>query len=261
MKTTALVLLAIAGLAVGCNRSNHDDNMRARDSRGMVSEQAARGDRSADPEAWRRDNAGISASDQTFLKEAAVANMSEVEMGRVGLRNADSDRVKAFSQKMVDDHTKANEEVKTLARSKSVAIPMELPSDKRAMVNTMSKKNGMDFDHAFIDHMVEGHQKVVDMFERQSKTGEDAAVRAFAARMLPTLRGHLQLAKDIQTSMGTSPGQLDPDTTPDTRWDRQLRNPDSPGIPRSPIDPASPANPDFPQNPPTRPTNPEFPPR
>jgi hypothetical protein len=130
-------------------------------------------------------------------------------------------------------------------------------SDHKDMVNKFNQLNGADFDKQFIDHMVQSHQKSVDLFDRQARQGEDAQVRAFAARTLPTLRQHLQMAKDLQTQLNGSdlgtprrtPGSNNPSTTPGTNPGTSPSGPIQPLGPNNPNNPTQPFDPNNPNQP------------
>lgn len=143
-------------------------------------------------------------SDAGFIKKVAVASMAEVDMGRVGTEKAASSEVKQYAQKIVDEHTKANNELKDLANTKSVELPAV--SEKHNHVDKVSDKAGADFDKAFMKMMVSDHKKVVRTFEKEAKNGKDPDVKAWAQKMLPTLREHLQEAETIYgTVKSTTP--------------------------------------------------------
>jgi putative membrane protein len=146
----------------------------------------------------------VPSGDSSFIKEAADQSTGEVEMARLGADKAASNDVKRFAQKMVDDHTKTNGELTSLAGTKSVAITEK--SDKhRKMNDKLADKAGVDFDKAFMKQMVSDHQKVVREFEHEAKSGQDPDVRAWAEKTLPTLREHLQEAETIYNGLkGTS---------------------------------------------------------
>jgi putative membrane protein len=138
----------------------------------------------------------LASTDKHFIKKVADASMGEVEMGRLGADKAASSEVKQFAQKMVDDHTKANGELTTLASSKSVDISMDTTKHQK-MSNKLGDKAGVDFDKAFMKQMVADHKKVVRDFEHEAKSGKDAEVKAWAEKMLPAMREHLSQAQSI----------------------------------------------------------------
>ena len=132
-------------------------------------------------------DAVVTGGDLAFMNDAAPGNMAEVEIGKLAVSKAQNAEVKAFAQKMIDDHTKANDELKQLAAQKKVMLPQDvLPAQKQAM-EKLSKLNGADFDKEYVKEMVEDHEKDVAAFENASKTAADADVKALATKTLPTL--------------------------------------------------------------------------
>jgi putative membrane protein len=144
--------------------------------------------------------AAMSSQDTNFLMEAAIGGMMEVELGRIAARQGNSDAVKQFGQRMVDDHSQANTELMQLASSKGVTLPTQLDEKHRDEITKMSKMSGAEFDRAYSKMMVSDHNKDVAEFQKESTKGADAYVKAFAAKTLPTLQEHLQLAKALSGS-------------------------------------------------------------
>lgn len=145
------------------------------------------------------------ASDAHFVTEAAVGGMAEVELGKLATDKASKDEVKKFGQRMVDDHGKANDELKSLAQSKQITLPTTLDAKHKATVDRLSKLSGDAFDRAYVQEMLKDHQKDVSEFRTESKSGKDAEVKAWAAKTLPTLEEHLKLVQDINRgAVGTS---------------------------------------------------------
>jgi len=135
--------------------------------------------------------------DAHFMMEAAGGGMAEVQMGQLAASKASSADVKAFGQMMVDDHSKANEELKGLAGQKNVTLPANLPADAKAAMAHLEKLSGDAFDKAYMQHMVMDHKKDVAAFEHEAKMGKDADAKAWAAKTLPTLQKHLQRAEEL----------------------------------------------------------------
>lgn len=143
--------------------------------------------------------------DVDFMNGAAAGGMAEVELGKLAGAKAQNAEVKAFAQKMVEDHSKAGEELKQLAAQKKVPLPPDvLPSHKEVMAK-LSKLNGADFDKEYVKAMVADHEKDVATFESVSKTAADADVKAFAAKTLPTLKMHQQIIQGLAAKMGVKP--------------------------------------------------------
>ena len=148
--------------------------------------------------------APVFAADEAFVTKVAKDGMAEVELGKLAAEKASSDAVKQFAKRMVDDHSKANEELKTLAQSKNVTLPSEIGQEQKALRDRLTKLSGPAFDQAYMKAMVNDHLKAVSAFRSESRTGKDAEVKAWAARTLPTLEEHLKLARDANGAVGTS---------------------------------------------------------
>jgi putative membrane protein len=136
-------------------------------------------------------------ADAQFMQTAAMDSMAEVVHGKQAATNAQSDEVKKFAQRMVDDHSKANDELKGLASQKQVTLPTELDQKHQAMQQKLEKTKGADFDRAYMQHMVQAHKQAVTLFQREAKTGKDAETRAWAEKTLPVLQEHLKMATEI----------------------------------------------------------------
>ena len=139
----------------------------------------------------------LSAADQTFVKKAAQGGMAEVELGKLATQKASSEDVKKFGQRMVDDHTKANDQLKQIAGTKGVTLPTELDSKDQALKDRLSKLDGEKFDQAYMKNMVRDHTKDVSEFRKESTSGKDSDLKSFASQTLPTLEDHLKEAKNI----------------------------------------------------------------
>jgi putative membrane protein len=198
----------------------------------------------------------LSNDDKKFVMEAAHGGMMEVELGKLATQKAMSDDVKQFGQRMVDDHSKANDELMQLASSKGIMMSHSMGSNSTAggtdsqtsdsnaqssasatqssgsnttsgqgsnasaddakmmkkhqeMVSQLSALSGAEFDRKYMEHMVKDHEKDVAAFERESTKGSDADLKAWAAKTLPTLREHLQMARDTAMKVkGSSKGDM-----------------------------------------------------
>ncbi len=146
--------------------------------------------------------AGMSQQDHKFVMDTAMGGLKEVELGRVAAQQGATDAVKQFGQRMVDDHTKANTELMTLATSKGMTLPTELDEKHRQDVTKLSGMSGAAFDRAYARMMVNDHKKKVDNFEKQSERGGDPDLKAFATRTLPTVQEHLQMARALPGAEG-----------------------------------------------------------
>lgn len=135
--------------------------------------------------------------DKKFLKEAAEGGLAEVELGKLASQKASSPEVKQFAQKMVDDHTKANDQLKQVASAENVSVPNELDSKHQSRLDKLSKLSGDSFDKAYVKDQLKDHETYVRDFNNEAQNGSDPKVKAFASATLPTLQQHLDLVKSL----------------------------------------------------------------
>ena len=136
-----------------------------------------------------------------FWTEAAQGGMTEVELSNLALQKSQNEEVKKFAQMMVDDHTKANDELKALAQSKNVTLPTAITSKQMATKDKLNGLSGDAFDREYMKMMVKDHDKTVKLFQKQADKGIDADVKAFAAKTLPILQSHQTAARTMNDSM------------------------------------------------------------
>lgn len=139
----------------------------------------------------------VDADSKDFVMKAASGGMMEVELGKVAQQKAQDPRVKNFGQMMVDDHSKANDELKGIASSKNIMIPDKMMDDHQKHVDEMSKKSGKDFDKAYMDMMLNDHKEDIGDFKKASENSKDADIKGFAGKTLPVLQKHLDSAQAI----------------------------------------------------------------
>lgn len=139
--------------------------------------------------------------DTTFTNKAALSGMAEVEFGKLALEKGSHAKVKEFASMMVKDHSKANEELKTIAAAKSIMLPVALDTMHQAKYEELKSKSGADFDKAYTAAMVEGHHKTLALMEDGSQNLKDADLKAFAAKTSPVVKHHLEMINSIQTQL------------------------------------------------------------
>ena len=131
----------------------------------------------------------LSSADKAFIKEAAKGGMMEVAMGRVAEKNASDSAVKNFGARMVTDHGKANEELKSIAAEEKVQLPAEKSAGK------------WKSDKEYMGDMVKDHEKDLAAFEKEAKDGSDPDLKRFADKTSKVIRKHLEMAKDIDAKL------------------------------------------------------------
>ena len=125
----------------------------------------------------------------------------EVKLGELALTNASSPEIKKFGQSMVDDHGKANLELKGLAEQKQITIPTTLSDKKQEKFDELAKKNGTEFDKAYAEFMVKDHKDDLDAFKKEAEKGNDPDLKAWAAGKVPVLEHHLMMAEAAEKAV------------------------------------------------------------
>ncbi len=136
-------------------------------------------------------------ADAKFMQKAAVGGMYEVEAGKLAAQKGSSDEVKKFGQRMVDDHSKVNDEMKQLAGSKGVTLPTALDRKSKDKIDKLSRLSGAEFDRQYANDMVKDHKEDIKEFSKEANKGKDPDVKALASKTLPTLKEHLKMAQDM----------------------------------------------------------------
>jgi putative membrane protein len=149
----------------------------------------------------------VSAKDKAFMKKAAQGGLEEVEIGKMVASKAQNNDVKQFAQRMVDDHTKANDRLKSVAQQKGVTLPTTMDAQGQALKARLEKLSGDQLDKAYMKAMVQDHTKDVQEFKTKSQMAKDPDVKSFASSTLPTLESHLQQAKQVAAKVGVAANQ------------------------------------------------------
>jgi putative membrane protein len=161
----------------------------------------------------------VGAGDRDFVDHLTIAGMAEVELGRMAMERSDNDWVKQFGEMMVRDHSKAGEELKQIAMQHAIPTPAGLDQQHRDLQTRLSSLKGAEFDREYMNAMVEGHEDVLDRLQTRAsedRVGDDkgtvtpersdnpveAAINEWAANALPTVRHHLDEARNIREGLG-----------------------------------------------------------
>ncbi|MDZ4077396.1 MULTISPECIES: DUF4142 domain-containing protein [Hydrocarboniphaga] len=140
----------------------------------------------------------LSNSDKAFFENAASAGMFEIQASKLAQTKASDAQVKSYAEKMVSDHTEAAAKLEKLAAAKKVTLPTSLSKHHQMMLDRLNKDSaGADFDAAYKRQMIVSHKEAVSLFDQESKKGQDADVKAFAAETLPKLQNHGGMAHDL----------------------------------------------------------------
>jgi putative membrane protein len=159
--------------------------------------------RREDPKPIDADARGpVSGSDRQTMETMARANMAEVEEGRIAETHAADPAVKKFARQMVQDHGKANRELLEIAARKGVSLPTDLDAADREVLDEVKAKTGPAFDTAYLSEAaVKDHIEAKQLFEDAAKNAEDPELRRYAEKNLPVIERHLEMARQISSSL------------------------------------------------------------
>jgi len=138
------------------------------------------------------------AVDQAFVTKLAGINTAEVELGTLAKDKASSRDVKAFAQRMIDDHRKANDELRAVADRKHLTWPTALPADAVTLKDKLAELSGKEFDRAYVDAMVMGHGEALTEVKTEAQSGSDPEVKAWAMKASSVVQAQLTHAQDLQ---------------------------------------------------------------
>ena len=140
-------------------------------------------------------------ADNEFVTKATLGGLHEVELGKIASANANNADVKKFGELMAADHGKANEELKTVAAKASILVPDKLSSDKMKELDRFRNLKGVEFDKAYMSHMVKDHEEAVTLFSKATKDVKNPGLKDFADKTLPALQEHLKVAKKLNDDL------------------------------------------------------------
>jgi putative membrane protein len=131
-----------------------------------------------------------------FVKKAAIGDMFEVQSSQMALEKSNNNDIKKFARMIVDDHTKASNELKSLVhKMRGMQVPTSLDAEHQRKLDQLRSASGPQFDERYRTEQIEGHQVAVKLFEDYSNKGDNTELKSWAQKTLPTLRNHLQHAQ------------------------------------------------------------------
>lgn len=143
----------------------------------------------------------VASDDAKFATDAASGGMAEVSLAKLALTKTANAQIKDFADMMVKDHGKANDELMAIAKTKNITLPTEPDSTHLKKAAELEKLKGKDFDKAYVDAMVDGHKKTLELMQNEAKNAKDADLKAFATKTAPTVKMHLDMINKIYDSM------------------------------------------------------------
>ncbi len=153
---------------------------------------------------------------QDFATRAAAAGLYEVRAAEVARQKAQDPRTRELADQMLQDHQKANRELRDVAKARNWSLPAALEPEHQQMVDRLASLEGTAFDREFARQMRQSHQEAVALFTEQSERGTDLQLKTWAAGKLPTLESHLEEARALESGdgRGRTPGRSQDRSTP-----------------------------------------------
>ena len=148
-----------------------------------------------------QDSRKATISDAEFAKKAAQGGMAEVKFGQLAEQNGSNAAVKQFAQRMVEDHTKANNQLKQAAAKEDFSLPVDLDPKDQATYDVLAKLSGAAFDKAYARDMIRDHQEGIANFNSEANSGRKSAIKDLAEQTLPTLQDHLKQAREMRQTL------------------------------------------------------------
>jgi len=152
------------------------------------------------------------------IGDIARGNMAEISLSQVAVTRSQNEAVRQFAQMMVTDHTAAGNELQTLATSKNITLPTAMDQKHQSAMTKLGGESGSEFDRDYMKQMVNDHEKILSLLQKEANSGTDADLKAFAAKTVPTVQSHLTAARSLydtikgishstgQTNMNSSGG-------------------------------------------------------
>jgi len=140
-------------------------------------------------------------SDSSFILTAGSLGLLQVKLGKLAEKKGSSDVVRDFGKRMVDEYTKANEEIKAGAKGAAYPAPVLLRQHQQ-IVDQYARMGKSDFDKSYMAEMVSQHNESVQLFQREAKDGRVQLLKQLATSLLPTVQGHLSLATETAGTVG-----------------------------------------------------------
>ncbi|MBN8904130.1 MAG: hypothetical protein BGO51_26005 [Rhodospirillales bacterium 69-11] len=141
--------------------------------------------------------ADISQTDRNFVVQAATGGFAEVDLGRLAAQKGTTSAIKQYGQRLVTDHSQANEELMQIADEAGIELPTEMDRRTASTLQRLRGTTGTGFDQAFIQRMIADHQRDIQLFRKEAQSGSDPTIKGFAQRYLPILQVHLQMAQGL----------------------------------------------------------------
>lgn len=140
----------------------------------------------------------LNSTDRSFATKAAQGNMTEAEMGNLAKQRGSTQQVKDYGKMLVDDHTKANNDLKQIVAKQGLTLPTDVTAAQRREIDRLSKLSGTQFDREFAKVSVKDHRDDIKEFQTEIDHGQNEALKSYASNTMPVLQKHLNAAQNLE---------------------------------------------------------------
>jgi len=142
--------------------------------------------------------------DREFMIGAAQSNINEIASGQIAVKKANSAAIRDYAQKMIQEHTKANQELADIAQSKGISLPSEGDSSNKTVISNLEKLSGSEFDRDYMKSQVDAHKKTASLISMYQSSGSDREMMSYATKNLPVVQIHLKMAQSMNSDSVSS---------------------------------------------------------
>jgi putative membrane protein len=146
----------------------------------------------------------LSSADAQFVEKASRAGNTEVLEARLALKQGSNEKVKEAARQLEMDHNAANEKLQKIAAARGKQVSRDPAEERKTELDQLRNATGQQFDREYVRTQVVAHRNSVELFEKQAKEGEDPELKAFAAEVLPTIKHHLEMMKELERKQTAS---------------------------------------------------------
>jgi putative membrane protein len=139
-----------------------------------------------------------------FVSNAAQSDMYEIQAAKIAEQKAKAPEVKAFAKKMIADHTKLTNEMKPLIKAAGQTPPTDLDQRRKGFLDNLKAADAGSFDKTYMDQQVAAHDEALTLMQGYAKDGSDAGLKGGAAKAIPTVQMHSDMAKKIQAKLSNA---------------------------------------------------------
>ena len=145
---------------------------------------------------------GPVAGDAGFMNSAWASNRSEIDEAQTALKVSQNPAVRAFAQRMIQDHSLGLSQVEAMSKTKGISLSRQPTTQQQAEATNLQNLSGEQFDYQYARDQIRDHLVAIDVFQKEMSSTGDLDIRNLAANTLPMLKDHLRLARSLESQVG-----------------------------------------------------------